>query len=404
MLTIFNSKSIDIKISIELTDNKNLFSRMFKEIIGSNFNKIYKNTKFYRFMNDNLTHYGFTYKIGLNKDVYPFNPSGECEIGGLYFCDESTCYLFCTHYGNKVAFIEIPDDARVYIEENKFKADKIIITDIVDFENMPDSLWINIAPKCGIMLKYVDPLSDLLTESICAAAVNHYGLALEFVPNKFKSINVCTLAVQQNGLSLQFVPPDLINKEICILATKQYGCALKYVPLQFRTVEMWKAAVQQEGNVLKFFERDLTDFPESTINDIRILAIKQNGMAMRFIKDVYQTEELCILAVTQNGRMLNYVKIQTEAICIAAVKQNGNVLQNVINQTEAICIEAVKQNGLALYYAKTQTPIMCILAVEQNPFALQFVKEQTLELCGSAIKQNPYALIYVKDEFKSLFV
>jgi hypothetical protein len=48
-------------------------------------------------------------------------------------------------------------------------------------------------------------------------------------------------------------------------------------------------------------------------------------------------EEICKLAVQQNGDALRYVKNQTEEICKLAVQQNGDALKYVKNQTEEIC-------------------------------------------------------------------
>ena len=41
-------------------------------------------TKYYKFPLSNLTHYSYTYQIGLNIDPVPFNPSGKYQPGGFY--------------------------------------------------------------------------------------------------------------------------------------------------------------------------------------------------------------------------------------------------------------------------------------------------------------------------------
>jgi hypothetical protein len=87
-------------------------------------------------------------------------------------------------------------------------------------------------------------------------------------------------------------------------------------------------------------------------------------------------------------------------ICLAAVKQNGLALQFVKEQTEELCLAAVKQNGLALQFVKEQTEELCLAEVKQNGLALQFVKEQTEEICLAAVKQNGWALGFVKDQTK----
>ena len=72
-----------------------------KMYTGDEFNKKYKNTEFYKFLNDDLIHCGLKYKIGLNVDILPFNTDDEWAIGGLYFCEKSECHRYCKYYGKK---------------------------------------------------------------------------------------------------------------------------------------------------------------------------------------------------------------------------------------------------------------------------------------------------------------
>jgi hypothetical protein len=78
---------------------------------------------------------------------------------------------------------------------------------------------------------------------------------------------------------------------------------------------------------------------------------------LEHVKDLEQTEEMCLCVVKKDGFLLQYVKEQTEEICMEAVKQNGDSLQFVKTQTEAICFEAVKQNLEAIQYLQEQTEI-----------------------------------------------
>ena len=84
---------------------------------------------YFKILNKNMNHYGFQYKEGLNIDTVPFNPKGDCEPGGLYFTDER--YIFdYLHFENLIADVEIPPDAKVYKNKNKWKADRIILSNI----------------------------------------------------------------------------------------------------------------------------------------------------------------------------------------------------------------------------------------------------------------------------------
>ena len=308
-----------------------------KELTGEQFNRIYKNIKLFKFLNNDLTHYRCTYGVGLNIDVLDFNSTAECLSGGLYFCEESKCYMFALIYGQKLAHIEIPDDARVYVEKDKFKADKIIIKEIVDFKDVLDDFWINMLHQNGLILQLIKKQTD----------------------------DVCTLAVKQNGYALKYVKKQV--DDICEFAVRQNGRALQFV-------------LKQTPMICK-------------------LAVTQNGLVLEYVKD--QTLDICILAVNQNSLALQFVKTLDEKLCIRAVRENGWAIQYVPESseflTEELCALAVSQNGRSLCYVKNQTPQLCELAVQENPLALEFVKEQTSHLCELAVRQNNSALEFVKD-------
>jgi hypothetical protein len=253
---------------------------------------------FYKFLNNNFTHHIFKYNLGLNIDSEKFNPTGECQKGGLYFCDVDNCYLYYMDYGRYLAQIFIPDDAKIYIEKNKFKTDRLFINTITHFDDVSIEFWINI--------------------------IEDDGLALQFI--KEQTEEICKLAVQQDGVALQYVKEQ--SKEICKLAVQQDGDALEYVKEQ--SEEICKLAVQHDGFALKYMK-------EQT-EEICKLAVQQCGLALAYVKE--QSEEICKLAVQEDGLALKYVKEQTEEICKLAVRQNSLALQYVLNLTEEIRILA----------------------------------------------------------------
>jgi hypothetical protein len=70
---------------------------------------------YYKLLRKDLCHHGFQYKLGLNVDTVPFNPSGSCEAGGLYFTDMAHLHLF-DMFGDLIGEIEVPADAQIYKE------------------------------------------------------------------------------------------------------------------------------------------------------------------------------------------------------------------------------------------------------------------------------------------------
>lgn len=195
----------------------------YRELSGTEFNSIYTG-KLYKFLNSTLRHNGFRYEMGLNIDTQTFNPNGSCSKGGLYFCDESNCYLYWDKFGPKVAVVEIPNDARVYVEKDKFKTDRLILTEIANFSEVSDWFWINILQKDSRVLKHIKNQTD----ELCKTAIKQNGYCIRYVTNQTKEL--CMLAVQQNGMALQYV---LIHtKEICEAAVEQNSLALEYVKHQ----------------------------------------------------------------------------------------------------------------------------------------------------------------------------
>jgi hypothetical protein len=76
------------------------------------------------------------------------------------------------------------------------------------------------------------------------AAVKEDGMALENVPEQYKTAEVCLEAVKSNGAALQYVPWGQLNltvpamEEICLEAVMNYNNALEYVPKNLWTAEM----------------------------------------------------------------------------------------------------------------------------------------------------------------------
>src|SRR5579872_6702491 len=100
-------------------------------ITGKVFNHIYSDRCFVKLTNSYENHNGFQFTDGLNVDTNIFNPSGSCRKGGIYFTDIEEAGRWIMYGGSTMRYMRqvlVPDNAKVYIEENKFKADKIILS------------------------------------------------------------------------------------------------------------------------------------------------------------------------------------------------------------------------------------------------------------------------------------
>lgn len=138
---------------------------IFKEYSGKKFKQFLNGKRLIKILNNNLTHNNFIYKIGKNTDNLPFNPSKECSSGGLYFCLEEDIHMYLP-YGNKIAFITLEDDCRVYTEYNKFKANYINIDKIISlmdyFNQMSEETQLDYLSRNSNCIKFITNPSEKL--------------------------------------------------------------------------------------------------------------------------------------------------------------------------------------------------------------------------------------------------
>src|SRR5579872_4112143 len=188
----------------------NKYKFIQKEISGIKFNELFNDITFVKLTNQDENHNGFKFHDGLNIDKLQFNPIGTCLPGGIYFTDIKLAWNWI-HYDNKnmtyMRKVTIPNDARVYIEEDKFKADKIILS-----------------PR------------EVIDDEIFIEAVKHNGCMLRYVSESSKTVDLYTIAVKQNGYAIQYIPLEIRNQynELPMLAIRQNGYALKYIHLEAR--------------------------------------------------------------------------------------------------------------------------------------------------------------------------
>lgn len=182
-----------------------------KEITGYVFNKLY-NDKFIKLTNENEIHNNFHFVDGLNIDTQKFNPTRSHSKGGIYFTKKKKAWMWLK-YNNQIMMnmrtVTIPDDARVYVEKNKFKADKIIL-----------------GPKKEI------------TKAIYTKGISYYAFSLAYVPEHLKDRELCLDSVKSNAYELKFVPETIIDQEICVEAVNRNKKVIMYIPTTLKSVKV----------------------------------------------------------------------------------------------------------------------------------------------------------------------
>jgi hypothetical protein len=258
-----------------------------KEVRGKDFNKyIRSKTKPFqvliKFFPQNDCLGKLQYKTGLNVNPNRFNPTGEGPFEGMYFTNLANFYNFYryyTNYGEMVAIVTIPSDARVYCEAWSAKTDQISISERMTFpqffETIPKEMWMEIMKIDGRMWKCV-PLK-IRTNKLFETGLKQNGEILGLLQEELRTPELCEIAVQNNGLAISNVPLHLRKKELCESGVKQNGRALRYVPEELITPEMCEIAVQN------------------------------NGFALEDVPKLLKTEKICAIAVRQCREALSFV-------------------------------------------------------------------------------------------------
>ena len=255
---------------------------VYSVLTGEKINRLYVGTNFYKLTNKTEKHHNFRYQDGLNIDTIPFNPTRQCSAGGLYFTEESKLSLWFDVANTYIRKVIIPNDAKVYIETNKFKADKIFLEPrgrLEDFGKWNDQLF------CIQQIeKNIDafPFVKYQTPEIC------------LIFDKWNDPLFCIQQAKKNIDAFPFVKYQ--TPEICLMAVKRDAYALQYVKKQ--TPEICLGAVKKNGLALQFVKEQT---PEICLG-----AVKKNGLAIQFVKE--QTPELRMEAIINNEEALEYVK------------------------------------------------------------------------------------------------
>ncbi len=226
-----------------------------------------KNERYFKLTNKDEKHFGMQYATGLNVDVLSFNPSGECNSGGLYFFSESQLINykmfinFDPHWIREVTFEDL-DDEPIYVEKNKYKTHRFILGekhrintrgDMLTYVRFDDNYIANKTIKNATThchLGYIP--KKYLTQELCLSMIAHSRYTFVFVPDEFKTYDMCKFVMEDCPHLFVHVPDRFKTYDMCMFVVKKFGYALKYVPAEHRTQELCTAAVIHNKDALEY--------------------------------------------------------------------------------------------------------------------------------------------------------
>ncbi len=98
-------------------------------ISGKAFKALHPGIKFYKLTTSDENHNGYKFQDGINIDTNAIN-TNKCSKGGIYFTNEENISNWLAYNKKIMKYkreVEILDDSKICIEENKYKTDKMIL-------------------------------------------------------------------------------------------------------------------------------------------------------------------------------------------------------------------------------------------------------------------------------------
>jgi len=87
------------------------------------------------------------------------------------------------------------------------------------------------------------------TPEMCLAAVEKFGMALEFIPYDMRTQEICLAAIRQNSNARMFVPTHQMTYDIYYAIVQQKPEFIQHVPREHQTQEMVLASVKPSKNI-----------------------------------------------------------------------------------------------------------------------------------------------------------
>lgn len=193
---------------------------------------------FYKLSDASDGRMGVQYKDGLNVDPRPFLPQGNAQGGGLYFfSDTQLIFLkynwfipFKVKYIRKVSFEGEAADARIWVEDRKFKANKCIYgprseysgnaTDYVDWSDYDACMRAVLEDTYPCVLRFVQ--ESMRTRELCDLTMVKHPRSFKYLPAIHQTYDNIKKAIMDDPRNIRFckvIPPD----DLLELALKKGG-------------------------------------------------------------------------------------------------------------------------------------------------------------------------------------
>ena len=314
-----------------------------------------------------------TYKTGLTKQSMDIHNRDGKKIsmydgGGSHITLENEFVNSLRHCGPKHypfyyrRVIEIPDDAQIYVHNNYFPIDKVILGEE----------------------KLLSELKYWTDRDFCLKVFSKWPLSILYMNNPHPSLW---------AQAFSKYPKTVLHMKNPTMQMKIYAIKLK--PKLIKKMEESTTVLIQIGKMVPKCIPYMKNPPSELILDV----INHNGSFIRYFNN--PSFKICVTALKKDNSIIHYLpKNQnfTENQYLQLIKCNGLYIKliDAENQTQKLCLESVKNNGLALQFCTIQTDEIINCAIKNNPKAILFVKKMADKYLPltMALKQEPSLIMH----------
>ena len=177
----------------------------------------------------------------------------------------------------------------------------------------------------------------------------------------------------------------------------------------------------------------LNHFKDTATYEQCLTAVRNNGMAVQYVPDDKQTEELQLAAVGQVAKALKKIGTPYEATVLKALEEEPSLISSIENPTQEVKLaairvnpafvldiknpvqegetmeehnekirelwtEAVRLNGYLIRNCGKTFPELREVAIRQNPFSIGCIRDATNEEIDLAVSLNPKTALFVQGD------
>jgi hypothetical protein len=194
----------------------------------------------------------------------------------------------------------------------------------------------------------------------------------------------------------------IFDAELARLAVLGFAPFFLYLPPEFQTKELALEAVRQDGSLLSKAHGRMF-FPEQFQGDIEVVKAAVSNYARAYTRAAYplqRNKDVISLALNTSGKVLAFVPrdLVTEEVATIAVTQDGDSLQYL---PEDLQFRGADQN-YRLFLAAVQSNGLALKHVHEfmtlpGADELVWFSKKHFEICLAAVRQNGLALRYIAD-------